>query len=150
MKTILVSIAGLTPQVITETLYYYLIEKKPQVCIHEVKILTTLQGKQKITETLLDKKSGQFFAFCRDYGINPKDIEFDESSIVVLGGDAPIEDITSDKDSAVIGNEIVKFIKEISMVEGAKFIYSIAGGRKTMTAYLSPWQFSYMAKMKIY
>lgn len=137
MKTILVSIAGLSPQIITETLYYYLIERKPPLWINEVKILTTHPGKQKIMETLLNKKGGQFYSFCKDYGIDYKSIKFDESSIMVLGGDAPVEDIISDKDSAVIGNEIVKFTKEISMISDSNCIYSIAGGRKTMTAYLS-------------
>ena len=41
MKTILVSIAGLSPQIITETLYYYLIERKPPLWIDEIKVLTT-------------------------------------------------------------------------------------------------------------
>jgi CRISPR-associated protein Csx14 len=137
MKTILVSIAGLSPQIITETLYYYLIERKPPIWINEVKVLTTYPGKQKIMETLLDKNNGKFYSFCKDYNINPKNIKFDESSVLVLGGDAPIEDIISDKDSAVTGNEIVKFTKEISMIPDSNCIYSIAGGRKTMTAYLS-------------
>jgi len=137
MKNILVSIAGLSPQIITETLYYYLIERKPPVWIDEVKILTTLPGKQKIMESLLDKNNGQFYLFCKEYNINPKDICFKEDSIIVLGGDAPIDDIASDKDSAIIGNEIVKFIKDISLIPDSRFIYSVAGGRKTMTAYLS-------------
>ncbi len=137
MKTILVSIAGLNPQIITETLYYYLIERKPPIWISEVKVLTTYPGKQRIIETLLDKKDGKFYSFCNDYNIERKDIKFDESSILVLGGDTPVEDIISDKDSAVIGNEIVKFTKEISMIPDSNCIYSIAGGRKTMTAYLS-------------
>jgi len=137
MKNILISIAGLSPQIITETLYYYLIERKPPIWIDEIKILTTLQGKKKIMDSLLDKNSGQFYLFCKDYNINPKDICFDENSITILGGDAPIDDIMSDKDSAIIGNEIVKFTKDVSLIPDSRCIYSIAGGRKTMTAYLS-------------
>ena len=137
MKTILVSIAGLSPQIITETLYYYLIERKPPFWIDEIKVLTTSPGKQKIINMLLDKNKGKFYSFCKDYNIDPKSIKFDESSITVLGSDAPVEDIISDKDSAIIGNEIVQFIKEITLIPDSKCIFSAAGGRKTMTAYLA-------------
>ena len=87
--------------------------------------------------TLLDKKYGKFYSFCKDYNIDPVSIKFDESSITVLGSDVPAEDIVSDKDSAIIGNEIVKYVKEITLIPDSKCIFSAAGGRETMTAYLA-------------
>ena len=52
-KHVLISVVGLSPQVITETLYYYWCLTSPPVPITEVFALTTLHGKQALEETLL-------------------------------------------------------------------------------------------------
>ena len=52
-KHILVSVVGLTPQVITETLYYFWCRAPSQVPITEVFALTTLPGKNKLEKALL-------------------------------------------------------------------------------------------------
>ena len=52
-KHVLISVVGLSPQVITETLYCYWCLASPPVPITEVFALTTLRGKQALEETLL-------------------------------------------------------------------------------------------------
>jgi CRISPR-associated protein (TIGR02584 family) len=137
MKTILVCVAGITPQIITETLYYYIIEKKPPVWIDEINVLTTSAGKEVIINSLLKKESGVFYKFLSDYNISRQKIKFNENSVIQLGGDSYIKDISTDIDSAIIGNEIVNFIKNITIDKSTRIICSVAGGRKTMSVYLS-------------
>lgn len=137
MKTILVCVAGITPQIITETLYYYIIEKKPPVWIDEINVLTTSAGKEVIINSLLKKESGIFYKFLSDYNIGRQKIKFNENSVIQLGGDSYIKDISTDMDSAIIGNEIVNFIKNMTIDKSTRIICSIAGGRKTMSVYLS-------------
>ncbi len=137
MKTILVCVAGLTPQIITETLYYYLIEKKPPIWIDEINVLTTQKGKDIIVDSLLNRKDGAFYKFLSDCNIGFNKIKFDENSVIQLGGDSCINDIATDMDSAIIGNEIVNYVKNLTIDNNTKIICSIAGGRKTMSVYLS-------------
>lgn len=137
MKTILVCVAGITPQIITETLYYYIIEKKPPVWIDEINVLTTSAGKEVIINSLLKKESAIFYKFLSDYNISRQKIKFNENSVIQLGGDSYIKDISTDIDSAIIGNEIVNFIKNLTIDKNTRIICSIAGGRKTMSVYLS-------------
>ncbi len=137
MKTILVCVAGITPQIITETLYYYIIEKKPPIWIDEINVLTTSAGKEVIINSLLKKESAIFYKFLSDYNISRQKIKFNENSVIQLGGDSYIKDISTDIDSAIIGNEIVNFIKNLTIDKNTRIICSIAGGRKTMSVYLS-------------
>ena len=49
---ILVAVAGITPQVITETLYYLTQECDPPVALTEIYVLTTQPGRQRVLTEL--------------------------------------------------------------------------------------------------
>jgi CRISPR-associated protein (TIGR02584 family) len=138
-KEILVAVAGLTPQVITETLYYLTQVKKPRSKISEIYILTTLPGKEIISKTLLGSKKGRFFEFCREYGIKPSSIKFDKDSIIVLNDTEgkPLTDVRTAHENEVLANQIVNFIREKTSDENTVLHCSVAGGRKTMSVYLA-------------
>ena len=91
-KHVLISVVGLSPQVITETLYYYWCLASPPVPITEVFALTTLHGKQALEDTLLGD-SGKLKSLCSDYNLPP--IHFDLANIHLLkGADGhPLKDI---------------------------------------------------------
>jgi CRISPR-associated protein (TIGR02584 family) len=52
-RNILLCVAGMTPQIITETLFALTQTQKAK--IDEVQVITTLDGRDEVTETLLDK-----------------------------------------------------------------------------------------------
>lgn len=79
---ILLCVAGLTPQIITETLYALTQQERARV--DEIRVIATLAGRNRILKDLLDPAAGKFFAFCRDYKIDPRSIRFDETSIALL------------------------------------------------------------------
>jgi CRISPR-associated protein (TIGR02584 family) len=138
-KEILIAVAGLTPQVVTETLYYLTQVKKPRSRISEIHVITTLDGKGEVVTKLLDKHKGKFFEFCRDYRIDPSSIEFNQDSIILFRDSEgnPLQDIRTPEDNERVADQITEFIREKTSDEDSIIHCSIAGGRKTMSVYLA-------------
>ena len=137
-KEILIAVAGLTPQVITETLYYLTQIKKPQSKIDEIYVTTTADGKREIMNKLLDK-SGKFLDFCREYKIGSSSIKFDEESIILLSDSKgrTLKDIRSVDDNKFVAHQIIDFIRSLTADPNVSLHCSVAGGRKTMSVYLA-------------
>ncbi|MBI2486619.1 MAG: TIGR02584 family CRISPR-associated protein [Deltaproteobacteria bacterium] len=138
-KEILIAVAGLTPQIVTETLYYLTQVKKPKSKISEIYVITTFDGKREILTKLLDKGKGRFFEFCRGYRIDSSSIKFDERSIILLMDSKgnPLRDIRSVWDNELVADQITEFIREKSKDPDTVLHCSVAGGRKTMSIYLA-------------
>jgi len=135
MKNILLAVTGLSPQILTETLYYYTVVAKPSVAIDEIRVITTEAGKRLIEELLLDPDKGAFHRFTKDYRING--IRFDQSCIEVLGGKKPLDDIRTEEDNGRMAAQMLKLVRQLTDDPSVALYCSIAGGRKTMGAYLS-------------
>lgn len=133
-REILVAVVGLTPQVITETLYALTQIRNPPVCISEIWALTTGPGRDLIEATLLQPRTGKFHAFCRDFGLPPDRIHFDARSILVVPGleGRPLEDIRTFAESTALADFIISFIRDLTRDPEIRLYGSIAGGRKTM------------------
>jgi len=69
-RHILLCVAGLTPQIIPETLYALTQQRGERV--DEIRVITTLGGRDRIRQALLDPQHGKFFAFCRDYHLDKR------------------------------------------------------------------------------
>ena len=134
-KHVLISVVGLSPQVITETLYYYWCLASPPVPITEVFALTTLHGKQALEDTLLGD-SGKLKSLCNDYNLPP--IHFDLANIHLLkGADGdPLKDISSAVDNEALADQLFAFVRKLAASTNTCLHASIAGGRKTMGLYI--------------
>jgi CRISPR-associated protein Csx14 len=66
MKNILLAVTGLSPRVITETLYALNQMYRPVQAIH---IITTRPGKDRLLAELLDGGCGPYYRFLKEYGI---------------------------------------------------------------------------------
>jgi CRISPR-associated protein Csx14 len=137
-REILVAVTGLTPQVITETLYFFIQKRKPAINISEIYAITTKPGKELILELLLDEKKGAFYSFCREYGIDPASIKFNKTTISVLKGadGRPLSDIRTEEENIAVANAVTDIIRELTLLPDTRLHCSIAGGRKTMGVYL--------------
>ncbi|HOV89758.1 MAG TPA: CRISPR-associated ring nuclease Csm6 [Syntrophorhabdaceae bacterium] len=132
-REILIAVTGLTPQVITETIYA-LSQKKPPVIIDEICIITTTAGKKIIEDALV--KKGILNQLISEY--NLKSIEITERSFII-GKDnnrTEIVDIITESDNEIIGDIITSTIKRFASDPETRLHCSIAGGRKTMSFYL--------------
>ncbi|MCM8793851.1 MAG: CRISPR-associated ring nuclease Csm6 [Candidatus Omnitrophica bacterium] len=137
MKNILFCISGMSPQVITETLYVLLIEKKIE--IEEVWALTTEKGKKLISELILDKKNGAIYKFYEDFKLQPKKILFNSDQIIVCKDSKGnyLKDIRNEDDNRQIANHILQIMKTLTEDPLTQIHGSVAGGRKTMSVYLA-------------
>ena len=135
MKNILLAVTGLTPQVLTETLYYYTVVAEPPIAFDEILVITTATGKRRIIESLLRPETGYYQQFCGDYGVTG--IRFDESRIMTIGDNRPLDDIRSVEDNGLMAAQILRTVKKLTADPATALYCSIAGGRKTMGAYLA-------------
>ena len=134
-KHVLISVVGLSPQVITETLYCYWCLASPPIPITEVFALTTLRGKQALEETLLGD-NGKLKSLCNDH--NLPTIHFNLANIHLLKGadGQPLEDISSVIDNEAIADQFFAFVRTLATSTDICLHASIAGGRKTMGLYI--------------
>ena len=133
-KNILIAVSGLTPQIITETMYYLMVVKK--IYLSEVHIITTKTGEERIKNNLLGKAAGPYFDFCREYGFEPTEIKFEIHLIFDMDG-KPLEDIRTTVDNESTARTIIKIVYEHTRREDIRVFVSLAGGRKTMSAYIA-------------
>jgi CRISPR-associated protein (TIGR02584 family) len=146
-RNILLCVAGATPQIITETLYDLTIQQGKR--IDEIRVITTLDGRDKIMtgiikgrgsaeESLLDSEQGKFFEFLRHYP-QVGEIEFNETKILLLRrrDGQTLEDIRTPEENELAGDQICEFVRELCKDENTQIFASAAGGRKTMSIYLT-------------
>lgn len=145
---ILLCVAGATPQIITETLYHLTVVEGKRV--DEIRVITTLEGRDKIVtgiikssggsaaESLLDPNEGNFHRFLRHYP-QPNRILFDESriSLIQTKDGQTLEDIRTPEQNALAGDQICGIVRELCADKDNVIFASAAGGRKTMSIYLT-------------
>ncbi len=129
-KEAFIFVAGVTPQIITETLYA-LHNRSPRIAPDEVFVITTSVGREKIERLLIEE--GRLDAFYRETGMNRAPLRF---AVVSDNEGTPLDDIRTAGDNELVGDFIVNFIKERTMDPKTRLHCSIAGGRKTMSFYL--------------
>lgn len=136
-RRVLLCVAGLTPQIVTECLYALMVERGERV--DEVCVITTAPGGRRIVELLLDPARGRFYEFCREFGIDAGAISFDETTVHVLRGadGAALEDIRTVEENVLAGDQICEIVRGLTADEGTRIHASAAGGRKTMGIYLT-------------
>lgn len=130
-KSILLAVTGLTPQVVTETLYA--MHRQGQPLPEQIHILTTAEGFQRARLTLIS--DGWLARFYRDYHLPKPD--FSERHIHVLrhaNGEA-LHDIRTQVDNQAMADGITEWIRTLTADPDAALHVSIAGGRKTMGFY---------------
>jgi len=134
-RRILLAATGLSPQVVTETLYALTQRRAPAFVPTEIHLVTTAEGAERARLTLLSVDPGWFYRLCRDYGL--AGLAFGEAHIHVLRGAAgePFADIRSDEDNESVADALTELVRGFTCDESAALHVSIAGGRKTMGYY---------------
>lgn len=136
MKRILLAICGLSPQVITETLYaLYQQGRMP----HAIRIITTRSGKEALYANLLNGADGHYHRFLNDYGIDPSTIDFGPRHVisVIDHNGFEIDDITDEEENELFLTTCMETAFELTRSRDVQVFFSIAGGRKTMGACLA-------------
>ena len=131
-RRILIAVTGLSPQVVTETLYALAVVQQPAFVPTEIHLITTGEGANRAQLSLLSASPGGFHALCRDYHLPP--ISFTKAHIHVLRDEAgkALDDIRSEADNRVAANLMTAILRELTADADSAVHVSIAGGRKTM------------------
>ncbi len=131
-RRVLLLVTGLTPQVVTETLYALAVSAEQKFVPTEIHVITTVEGAQRARLTLLDLREGQFHALCREYALPA--IRFSESNIHVIPDPTgqPLADIRTPEDNLRAADYITHLVQDLCSDDQAALHVSIAGGRKSM------------------
>lgn len=130
MKHLLLVVSGMTPQIITETLYG-IYKKSPHKLPHAIKVITTSDGKDRLCNTLMGE-NGHIQRFCLDY--NLPIIPFNEEDVLVPNDDhgIPLLDVRTEREQAIVSDFITATVRSYANQPDTAIHASLAGGRKTM------------------
>lgn len=134
---ILLVVTGMSPQVVTETLWSLATRKNEDPFMPtEVHVITTAEGAERARLQLLSEKPGHFHQLRRDYAL--PGIDFSEKQIHVIRDQQgePLSDIRSPADNEAAADYITNLVRTLTEDEDSALHVSIAGGRKTMGYYL--------------
>ena len=136
-RRILLAVTGLTPQIVTETLYALAVAQAEPWIPTEIRLITTFEGAERARLSLLDVKDGQFHALCRDYGLTGQ-IAFPADNILVIrdASGSPLSDIRTPEDNTLAADMLLAEVRTLCADESTELHVSIAGGRKTMGFFL--------------
>ena len=135
-RRVLALAVGLTPQVVTETLYALVAGRSPAWVPTEIRLLTTAEGAMRARLTLLDEESGQFHRLCDELGLAGR-VRFDAGMVQVIeSAGRPLADIRTPAENAAAADAITSFVRELCADDDAAVHVSIAGGRKSMGYYM--------------
>lgn len=135
-KTLLCAL-GLTPQILTETIYA--LSAGSKTCApwipDEIFVVTTDRGYRNIQLELTHPQTGQLNQLCKDYGLPLLSIP-EENIVLLKSGDGAFTDIRTPEDNANAGNQIAETVRRLTSDPNRELHVSLAGGRKTMGFYL--------------
>ncbi len=135
-RRLLLCVTGLTPQIVTETLFA-LAHSDPAFLPTEIHVITTGAGATLVKNALLHPNGGQFWALLKDYPQLGRPF-FDENHIhVITNADGtPLDDIRTPEENAAAADAITSLMTQLTRDEDSALHVSIAGGRKTMGFFL--------------
>lgn len=145
-RRIFLAVTGMSPQIVTESLYALAVQRKPAFVPTEVHLLTTTDGAQQARAALLHRDGGHFRSLVEDYPIL-KGADFPEENIHVItdAHGQQLADIRTPEQNAAAADAITALVARLTQDAQSMLQVSIAGGRKTMGFYLG-YAFSMFAR----
>jgi len=135
---VLVCLAGMSPAVVTETLYALAVKGRPRVVPRRVCIVTTEDAYGKVVASLLGTR-GAIRRLASEYRLPPGSLQCTLDDVFVIRSRAgkPLSDIRSSADSRDAGDVMARLLADLHSDPNVEIRCSIAGGRKTMAALLA-------------
>ena len=135
-RRVLLAVCGLSPQIVTETLYALAADEHAPFIPTEIHLITTAEGARRAERSLLSDDLGWFHKLCADYQL--PGITFNRHHIHVMrdAQERAMDDIRSPQDNRDAANFITAQMRHFTADPHCALHVSIAGGRKTMGFYL--------------
>jgi CRISPR-associated protein (TIGR02584 family) len=133
---ILLAVTGMSPQIVTETLYALAVAEEAPWLPHEIVLITTAHGAEQARLTLLSHKPGWFHRLCRDYNLPPIHFGADNIHAIESADGTLLDDIRTPADNDAAADFITEAVRRLTLDRNSSVHASIAGGRKTMGFFL--------------
>ena len=135
-RRVLLAAAGLTPQVVTETIYALAVMRKPAWVPTEIRLVATGEGWARAKLALLSRETGWFHRLRKEYGLPP--IRFGPETVTVIQDETgqPLQDLVSEAQHRIAADTITELVRALTEDAGSELHVSLAGGRKTMGFFL--------------
>lgn len=132
-RRVLLAVSGLSPQILTETVYALAVAGDPAFVPTEIHLITTAEGADYARHTLLPAGMDRLGQLLDDYGLSGQ-CHFDADSIHVIAdaGGTPLPDIQSPDENLHAADAICHLVRRFTLDRNTALHVSIAGGRKTM------------------
>ena len=131
-----IAVLGKSPQILTETLYALCVLRKTPIT--EVNIITTTDGVDIAQDCLSGTGPGSLKQLIKDYPKYCSNIHFSPQNIFIAeDGLMPVADIRTRTHSDLFFETILKVLWRKTESPHVALHCSLAGGRKTMSAYMA-------------
>jgi len=130
MSHLLLAVCGMTPQIITETLYG-IYRQDPTRLPERIEVITTWEGRGRLEKNLLGPDS-PLARLCRDYGLPAIGFTTGDIRVPLDDDGQPLGDVRSPREQEIITDFITQRVRELTADPGLAIHASLAGGRKTM------------------
>jgi len=137
MTRVLACAVGLTPQIVTESLWALAIAGHPRWVPDRLEIITTGSGARLVHETLIHPQRGAIAKLGHAYG---------RPDVVRLAGHAEIrlirrngivvEDVTDTESASAADETAYEFVRDLTAPSKSELCLVIAGGRKSLSVVL--------------
>ena len=130
-RRILLAVTGLSPQIVTETVYA-LATGTPAWVPHEVHIVTTTEGAHRATLALLSETRAWFARLLAEHDLPAIKFSRDNVHVLTRRDGTPLDDIRTAQDNVCAADGIAEMVRRLSLDPRAELHVSLAGGRKTL------------------
>lgn len=134
-RRILLVVSGMSPQILTETLWALTQQRTPAFRPTEIHLITTTTGARNARLNLLDASNGQFLHFCSEYELDVAIFPASNIHIISATDGTLLEDIRTPEENEAAADFITDSIRALTDDDNAALHVSMAGGRKTMGYY---------------
>jgi CRISPR-associated protein (TIGR02584 family) len=132
-RRILLAATGLTPQIVTETMYGLATLPEPERFVpDELHVVTTQRGRELVNALFVQEHANQLEALCDQYGLPMPQVRVH----VLRTRAGPLDDVRTAADNDAAADFILQIVRQLTGRDDTAVHFSIAGGRKTMGYYL--------------
>jgi CRISPR-associated protein (TIGR02584 family) len=130
-RRILLAITGLSPQVLSETLYGLSVDRAPLEIPNEIHVITTGTGERRL-RAVLGTQEEILESLSRERGLPPFRLPTSNVHVLRSADGTILEDITTSTDNLAYADAVTSLVREFTTDAAAQLHVSVAGGRKTM------------------
>lgn len=134
-RRVLLAVSGMSPQILTETLWALTQQLDPAFFPTEIHLITTRSGALNAERNLLDAQHGHYHAMCRDYALDSEAFCAANIHIITDRDGNALDDIRTLEQNEAAADFITDRIRSFTSDESCALHVSMAGGRKTMGYY---------------